>query len=97
MAIKLYRKGTTNCVDGIDCEIRLFTCRDPLSFIGVDGWCKSPQDIDNPDANKDDPDEWEGYTSEQIRELAKDANIEGWDTKRINTLKEVLSGESTEG
>jgi hypothetical protein len=100
MAIKLYREGTTHNINGVQCEIRLFTGRDPLSFVGIDGWCKSLDDVnktDFGDVNNADSDEWEGYTSEQVRELAKDADIDGWDTKRINTLKEVLSGESTQG
>jgi hypothetical protein len=91
MATKLYRKGTTHCVNGIECEVRLFTCSNPLSFVGLGGWCRSIHDV-----NKNDTDEWGGYTSEQIRELAEDAGIEGWDTKRINTLKEVLSGQSSQ-
>ena len=90
MAIKLYRKGTTHNINGVECEIRLFTGRNPLGFVGIDGWCKSIDDIDG----VTDSDEWGGYTSEQVRELAKEADIEGWDTKRINTLKEVLSGDS---
>jgi hypothetical protein len=93
MATKLYREGTTHCVNGIDCEVRLFTTGYPLRFVGTDGWCKTPEDI-NKD-NKTDDDEWSGYTSDQIRELAKDAGIDGWDTKRIHTLKEVLNGQGT--
>lgn len=94
MATKLYREGTTHCENGITCEIRLFATGSPLSFVGTDGWCKSPEDI-NPEINKTDDDEWSGYTSDQIRELAKDADIDGWDTKRIHTLKEVLNEQST--
>lgn len=88
MATKLYREGTTHCVRGITCEVRLFTSRHPLNFVGIDGWCATPEDI-----NADD--KWSGYTSDEIRELAKKANIEGWDTKRIHTLTEVLNGQST--
>ena len=88
MATKLYREGTTHCVNGITCEIRLFSSGNPLDFVGIDGWCMTPEDI-----NKTNDDEWSGYTSDQIRELAKEANIEGWDTKRIRTLKEVLNGQ----
>lgn len=91
MAIKLYRKGTTHNVDGIECEVRLFA-RNPLSFVGIDGWCAKPEDINGVVSDLDD---WEGYTSEQIREKAKDSGIEGWENKRINTLKEVLSGQSS--
>ena len=90
MATKLYRAGNTHKVRGIECEIRLFNTSSPLDFIGIDGWCAKPEDI-----NKTDVDEWSGYTSDQIRELAKEANIDGWDTKRIHTLKEVLNGQST--
>ncbi len=88
MATKLYREGTSHIVRGIECEIRLFP-RNGLSFVGLDGWCASPEDINKVD-------EWSEYSSEQIRELAKDAGIEGWENKRINTLKEVLSGQSQE-
>lgn len=90
MAIKLYRKGNTHCVNGIECEVRMFRATtNSLDFVGVDGWCLKPEDI-----NKKD--EWSEYTADQIRSLAKDADIEDWDTKRINTLKELLSGQSAE-
>lgn len=88
MATKLYREGNSHFVNGIECEIRLFP-RNGLSFVGIHGWCATPEDI-----NKSD--EWSDYSSEQIRELAKDSGIEGWENKRINTLKEVLSGKSQE-
>jgi hypothetical protein len=90
MALKLYRTRTTHCVNRIDCEVRLFRSRGATRFIGLDGWVSSIDDLNKPEVS----DEWKGYTSENIRELAKDSDIEGWDTKRINTLKEVLSGES---
>jgi hypothetical protein len=93
MGIKLYREGNSHIENGIECEIRLFSRGDPLSFVGTDGWCKSPEDI-NKD-NKTDDDKGSGYTSDEIRELAKEAGIEGWDTKRIHTLKEVLNEQST--
>jgi hypothetical protein len=93
MALKLYRTGTTHCINGIQCEIRLFKNRDASRFIGLDGWCSSIDDLNKPEVT----DEWKGYTSEQIRDLAKDESIEGWDTKRINTLKELLSGQSIKG
>lgn len=101
MATKLYREGTTHCVNGITCEIRLFDKGNPLEFIGLDGWCASPEDINKdiikPDEIiKTDDDEWSGYTSDHIRELAKDAGIEDWKTKRIHTLKEVLNGQSAQ-
>ena len=93
MATKLYREGTTHCVNGITCEVRLFDRGNPLDFIGIDGWCAIPEDI-NKD-NKTDDDKWSGYTSDEIRELAKEAGIDGWDTKRIHTLTEVLNEQST--
>ena len=90
MATKLYRAGTTNIVDGIECEIRLFDCRDPLSFIGIDGWCATPQDINKTES----VDEFADHSADNIRELAKEAGIDGWEKKRINTLKGELSGQS---
>lgn len=91
MATKLYRAGKSHCVNGIECEVRLFP-HNGLSFIGLHGWCSSPEDINKVDKT----DEWADYTPDQIRELAKDQDIEGWDSKRITTLKEVLSGSSKE-
>ena len=98
MAIKLYRKGTTHNINGIDCEIRLFDVRYGNSFAGVDGWCLKPEDIggesvveevENTEPLLDDLD------PSDIREQAKAAGIEGWENKRINTLKEALSGQDS--
>ena len=98
MAIKLYRAGNKNIVRGIDCEIRLFDNHNPLQFVGIDGWCLKPEDINilglNPDEINKSNDEWADYTPEQIRELAKASNINGWEKKRIATLKELISGQS---
>lgn len=76
---------------GIECEVRMFRANaSSLDFVGVDGWCLKPEDI-----NKT-VDEWANYTDDQIREKAFDSDVEGWETQDINTLKELLSGKSAE-
>lgn len=90
MAIKLFRKGGTHVVDGIECEIRLFDVKYGHSFVGIDGWCADINDLIEVEEERDE------YSPSEIRELAKKAGIDGWENKRINTLKEVLSGQDTQ-
>ena len=95
MAIKLFRKGTTHNSNGIVCEIGLFDSVD-----GVEGWYSSPEEIDGTPVievdSQDSQDIFDGLSSPQIRELANSRGIEGWENKRISTLKEaLLSGQDT--
>ena len=46
------------------------------------GWCFDKESLEETDESD--------LTPTEIRELAKDADIEGWETKRINTLKSEL-------
>lgn len=97
MAIKLFRKGTTHIERGIECEIRLFDVKYGSSFVGLDGWCLSPEDIEAKKEEVTEVDDLTDLDPPAIRELAKARKIEGWESKRINTLKEVLSGQDSQG
>ena len=97
MAIKLFRKGNTHNINGIECEVRLFDVKYGGSFVGVDGWCSSPEDIDGKTKEvQEEPNDWDDLSSSDIREIAKESGIEGWENKRINTLKEVLSAKDSQ-
>jgi hypothetical protein len=93
MAIKLFRKGNTHNVNGIECEIRLFDVKNGRSFIGVDGWCADIEDLEKKEPPEEVIIDPVDHSSKNIREMARDAGIDGWEKKRITTLKEELSGE----
>ena len=98
MAIQLYREGDTHEIKGIKCELSNFPIHQ-LDARLKEGWVKSPEDISNgKNDNEKDSEEKESEkirTSEKgapdIRALAKEAGIEGWDTKRIKTLEAALN------
>ncbi len=81
MSVKVYKDG---CVDYVD----------PLHLQNVleGGWTLTPEfnkpvkptfeQVDKNDSGK--------LSSEEVRDAAKAANIEGWDTKRVKTLKKEL-------
>jgi len=91
MAYQIYRPGTTHTVRGIQCELKNveqeIQFRDHLE----DGWYKSPGEWEdkaaspNTEIAKSDP-------NHPVRVQAKEAGIEGWDTKRIATLETELDG-----
>jgi hypothetical protein len=96
MAIKLFRKGNTHRVNGIECEVRLFPVKYGQSFVGVDGWCVSVEDLEKKEVVEIEEEIESGsidQPSKVVRELAKEAGIDGWEKKRISTLKEELGGE----
>ena len=81
MAIQLYRKGSTHTVRGVECECKNFKTGD-LTLLLKEGWVTDPSEIDKPvDVEQE---------MNPIREAAKEAGIEGWDTKRIKTLQAAL-------
>lgn len=90
MAIAVYKKGNKHLVNGVPCEIVL---------------CIDVSDMNAQLENGCVHDEKELLVSEEkesseeinpIRLAAKEAGIEGWETKRIKTLQALLDG-TTEG
>lgn len=84
--IQLYRKGDTHTVRGIKCELCNFS-NGELEYQLNEGWLKSPEDIDN---NEEASEEGETQELHPVRIQARDAEIEGWETKRIKTLQADL-------
>tara|TARA_R110000782_G_scaffold194327_1_gene283946 strand:+ start:395 stop:643 length:249 start_codon:yes stop_codon:yes gene_type:complete len=80
MATLIYRAGTGHNEGGIECEIN--RCEpEHLESQLASGWSLSPPALETDDGD---------LTSDEVRELAKEAGIDGWDTKRIKTLKEAM-------
>ncbi len=85
MAIQLYRPGTTHEVNGVKCEIGNFDISSMQGLIDI-GWFTTT------DFNAQD-EEPELETEEDINPVrvdAREAGIEGWETKRIKTLQAEL-------
>lgn len=103
MSYLLYRNGNKHVIWGKGCEYRQFNDEDVDQAL-KDGWVDHPnklvdekvvesplaeaiedasfEEIDTNDSGK--------LSNEEIREAAKKAGIEDWETKRIKTLKDLL-------
>lgn len=94
MASRLYREGKGYVEDGVECESILVEFEYLESQLSA-GWSVTPPGVANPhdskaaEPNAVDPDEAVD-PNEGVREAAKAAGIEGWDTKRISTLRKLL-------
>lgn len=86
MACIIYREGKGTIEFGIECEST--TCEvEHLDGLLANGWLRDPPGYAAPVA--EDP-ENEEETINPVRLAAKEAGIEGWDTKRIGTLEKLL-------
>lgn len=57
------------------------------------GWSVEPEgegEAESPAKEEDDGSESAKLSNDEIRELAKEAGIDGWEKKRISTLKSEL-------
>lgn len=91
MACILYRKGKGTQEFGIECEST--TCEvEYLDSLLADGWSVNPPGYVPPATVVEDAtdDETDDTPLNPVREAAKAAGIEGWDTKRIGTLQKAL-------
>ena len=87
MAIVLYREGSTHTIRGVVCEAKRFD-PDELDWCLGEGWYKSPHDMTPAIIEEiEKPDELADYSADEIRQLAKEADIIDYDKKRIKTLK----------
>ena len=99
MAVLLYKQGTTHTIRGTLCEMGRFL-PDEVHAQLENGWFKSPADAydlqaeEEPEAKEIEAEpasSFDGMSNKDIREAAKEAGIESWDTTRIKTLKAELS------
>jgi hypothetical protein len=103
MAYLLYRNGNKHIIWGKSCEYAQFADEDVDQAL-KDGWVMHPnqlaeekevqqveptliedatfEEIDTNDSGK--------LSSDEVRQAAKEAGIDGWEKKRINTLKKEL-------
>lgn len=91
MAAQLYNEGDTHEIRGIKCTLQNF----PINQLDArlkEGWVKTPEDIGR--AEKESKvkkvKKVEEKEENPVRLKAKEAGIEGWDTKRIKTLEAAL-------
>jgi len=101
MAIQLYRAGNTHTVNGIECELQNFDIKSLQPMLDS-GWYATPEETQDADGQneeaQDDAQAPEKEAGEEekvlnpVRALARDKGIEGWDTKRIQTLQDLLDG-----
>lgn len=81
--IALYRAGTSHIIRGVQCEMT--RCRaDRLQAHLRAGWVTDPKELIK---------EEEELSNKEVRAAAKEAGLEGWDTRRIGKLKEALNGQ----
>lgn len=90
MACIVYRKGKGTTEFGIDCEST--TC-EPEHLEGLlnDGWSANPPGYEPPKPEVVEDEKEDEPAIHAVRLAAKEAGIEGWDTKRIGTLENLLS------
>jgi hypothetical protein len=82
MASILYREGKGAIEFGIECE-RTECEPDEIESMLANGWHLSPSFDSAPDQAYSLPDD-------KVRQAAKEAGIDGWDIKRIKTLRAEL-------
>lgn len=87
MTCILYREGKGTIEHGIECEST--TCEvEHLDGLLNAGWSVNPPGYEPAPVDKADEDEPEAINP--VRLAAKEAGIDGWDTKRITTLEKLL-------
>lgn len=101
MAIILFKKGNTTKVNGIPCQIQV--CNE-FSYLHLldEGWYYTPEEmLEGEKAEKEEPSQEEPtevelaeveteLTDDEIRAVAKKANIGNWHNKKIDRLLEEL-------
>lgn len=83
--ITLYKDGNTHIVRGVACELAQFEVNDLESAL-YSGWRTTPEKPSHPEPEEPSDE----LTNEQVRELAKDAGLDNWETGRIKGLKKAL-------
>lgn len=89
MACVIYREGKGTIEHGIVCEST--TCEiEHLEGLLNHGWSVNPPGYMPEPAEEVEKPEEEEKELNPVRIKAKEAGIEGWDTKRIATLEKML-------
>lgn len=83
MSCVVYREGKGHFEHGIECEVARVDVEHLEAHLNS-GWSVNPPGYVTEAADDDDG-------LDEIRAAAKAAGIEGWDTKRIKTLKAALA------
>lgn len=81
----LFKSGNTFKFNGSDCEM-IKVDASSVDYYIENGWYKEwpiNEEVKITDQSND-----------HIRKAAKESGINGWDTKRISTLKELLNGDN---
>lgn len=86
MTCILYREGKGTVEHGIECESTTCEIEHMEGLLNV-GWSVNPPGYSPVVAVKEED---EAETTNPVRLAAKEAGIEGWDTKRIGTLEKLL-------
>ena len=103
MAYLLYRNGDKHVIWGKQCEYEQFADEDVDQAL-KDGWVMHPSQlaeekevkqvesalIEEATFEEIDTNKSGKLSSNEVREAAKAAEIEGWENKRISTLKKAL-------
>lgn len=84
----IYKSGGRENIWGFECETKLVRPEDAINYFR-DGWFERPGDWESKKSALDINGDGE-ITNDEVRELAKESGIEGWETKRISTLKKAL-------
>ena len=85
MSVLVYTKGDTHEVRGVKCKMSMVEPQSLNAHLSA-GWVLDPVELAE-DSEKSQP---KNADNKQIRAQAKDKGIDGWDKKRVNTLKEEL-------
>ncbi len=103
MSYLLYRNGNKHVIWGKECEYKQFADEDVDQALSA-GWVLHPKDlaeekevesplapfIEDATFNEVDTNNSGKLSTEEVREAAKKEGIEGWESKRIKTLKKEL-------
>ena len=84
MASILYRPGKGHIIDGVECDMVVVEFDQYEAHLSA-GWSADLPGTQSLDADGDGVVE-----ADEVRQAAKEAGIEGWDTKRIKTLRAAL-------
>lgn len=91
--IALYKEGDTHIVRGIACEILRCKARQLADKLN-EGYVTTPEELyKKPTKDEADANNSGKLSTNEIREAAKTAGIEDYNTKRIKTLKAELGYE----
>jgi len=97
--VLLYKTGNSSIIRGVLCDFIRCKISD-MDFYKSQGYVKNPKDLleNQVEAKESSTDTFDQVDTNQsgklstneIRQAAKKANIDGWDKKRVKTLKTEL-------